>query len=428
MREDWVEKELGEVCQTTSGGTPSRKNASYYEGTIPWVKSGELNSNIILETEEHISEDALKNSSAKIFPKGSILIALYGATIGKLAYLGIDAASNQAVCAIFKNELFESGFLFNFLFFKRQKLVEQGMGGAQPNISQTILKKLKLPIPPLPEQRAIVAKIEELFSDLDNGIANLKKAQAQLKVYRQAVLKKAFVGLDEVPFDELVTSFQNGMAKRKGSEGSEIKVLRLADITNLKIDNASPRSIVLTAKELKKFQLYDDDLLVIRVNGSIDLVGRFIHVTKKDESETWAFCDHLIRVTLDKERSLPKFYFYYFQLPEVRKFIHQNMVSSAGQNTVSQGTVKAIPVPTTSLEEQYQIIQEIESRLSVCDKMEESITESLEKAEALRQSILKKAFEGKLLTEAELQACCQQSDWEPAAKLLERIKGENNKS
>lgn len=100
----WKIKKLGEVCLTTSGGTPSRGNTKYYEGNIPWVKSGELDKGLILDTEEKISEEAIKNSSAKIFPKGTLLIALYGATIGKLAFLGIDAASNQAVCGIFKNE------------------------------------------------------------------------------------------------------------------------------------------------------------------------------------------------------------------------------------------------------------------------------------------------------------------------------------
>jgi type I restriction enzyme S subunit len=246
-------------------------------------------------------------------------------------------------------------------------------------------------------------------------------------IFRQAVLKKAFDGFDKVPFEKIVTSSQNGLAKRSGTEGREIKVLRLADITNLAIDNSSPRSIILSDKELEKYQLHEGDLLAIRVNGSIDLVGRFIHVTNKDEIEEWAFCDHLIRVTLDKEKCVSTFYYYFFQLQQVRKFIHQNMVSSAGQNTVSQGTVKSIPVPLTSIERQHQIVKEIESRLSVCDTVEQSITESLEKAKALRQSILKKAFEGTLLSEEELSACKAAKDYEPASVLLKKIKAEKKK-
>ncbi|MDY0343372.1 MAG: restriction endonuclease subunit S, partial [Lentimicrobium sp.] len=190
----WQVKKLGEVCFTTSGGTPSRGHKSYYEGEIPWVKSGELNRGLITDTEEKISEEAIKNSSAKIIPKGTLLIALYGATIGKLAFLGIDAATNQAVCGIYKNENINSDFLYYYLFSKKPSLVKQGIGGAQPNISQGILKNLDLPIPPIPEQQLIVSKIEELLSDLDNGKQQLLTAQQQLKVYRQSLLKAAFEG------------------------------------------------------------------------------------------------------------------------------------------------------------------------------------------------------------------------------------------
>ena len=194
LPKDWKWVKLGDVCHTTSGGTPSRRVAEYYNGNIPWVKSGELDRGIITDTEEKISEEAIKNSSAKVFPKGTLLIALYGATIGKLAFLGVDAATNQAICGIYKNENISSSFLYNYLFYKKQKLVNQGIGGAQPNISQTILKNLDIPLPPLPTQLAIVSKIEELFSELDKGIENLRTAQQQLKTYRQAVLKWAFEG------------------------------------------------------------------------------------------------------------------------------------------------------------------------------------------------------------------------------------------
>ncbi len=137
---------LGDMFKTTSGGTPSRRNANYYKGVIPWVKSGELRSNVILDTEEKISDEAVANSSAKVFPKGTLLIALYGATIGKLAWLGIDATTNQAVCGIFNNEDHDLRYLYWYLFHRRRKLIEAGIGGAQPNISQTILKNLKVPL------------------------------------------------------------------------------------------------------------------------------------------------------------------------------------------------------------------------------------------------------------------------------------------
>jgi type I restriction enzyme S subunit len=190
----WECSLLGDILFTTSGGTPSRKHPEYYSGSIPWVKSGELDKGIIYKTEENISESAVNTSSAKVFPKGTLLVALYGATIGKIGILGIDAATNQAICGIFKNEFIDTKYLQYFLFSKRRYLVEQSAGGAQPNISQAVIRNTPIPLPPLAEQERIVAKIEELFSSLDAGVASLKTAQGQLKVYRQAVLKWAFEG------------------------------------------------------------------------------------------------------------------------------------------------------------------------------------------------------------------------------------------
>jgi type I restriction enzyme S subunit len=124
----WEWGKLGDVCDTTSGGTPSRKESKYYGGSIHWVKSGELEYNIIKDTEEKITEEAVRNSSAKVFPKGTLLIALYGATIGKLAFLGVAAATNQAICGIYENEDINSKFLFNYLFFQKHNLVRKSIG------------------------------------------------------------------------------------------------------------------------------------------------------------------------------------------------------------------------------------------------------------------------------------------------------------
>ena len=244
MREDWTEIELGNICFTTSGGTPSRQNKSFYEGKIPWVKSGELDKGIILDSEEHITEEAIKKSSAKVFPKGTLLFALYGATIGKMATLGVEAATNQAICGIYENDILISKYLYHYLSNKKRKLIGQGIGGAQPNISQTILKKLIIPISPLPEQRAIVAKIEELFSDLDKGIADLKKAEYQLKVYRQAVLKKAFekltneTTLEEIKKDSLIGLVRaSGLQNNIGEGTAYLKMDKIDMIGNINLDS-----------------------------------------------------------------------------------------------------------------------------------------------------------------------------------------------
>jgi type I restriction enzyme, S subunit len=191
----WVTTFLGEIAEWGSGGTPSRRVKEYFEGDIPWIKTGELNQKYISDSEEKISRQAVEKSSAKIFPKGSVGIAMYGATIGKLAIWRIDASTNQA-CAVAKidTSILFNEFLYYFLLSEKSSLIKAGKGGAQPNISQGVIKSWSINLPPFNEQHRIVAKIEELFSEIDKGVESLKTAKAQLQVYRQALLKHAFEG------------------------------------------------------------------------------------------------------------------------------------------------------------------------------------------------------------------------------------------
>ncbi len=443
MRDDWAECELNDIVIFALGGDWGKDETFEDEDfdLAYCIRGAEF---------KHWSTDFGKTASLRKIKKnsiekrklieGDIIVEISGGgpeqPVGRTEVITQVVLNNflnsNVICTNFlrlvrTSNHINSKFINLFLkYFYSTGKIRNYQGGSNNlrNLKFQNYLTIKIPLAPLPEQRAIVAKIETLFSDLDKGIADLQQAQKQLKIYRQAVLKKAFEGLDKSNFGEITKSLQNGISKRKGNDGDEINVLRLADITKLKIDNSSPRSILLTENEFKKYQLKSGDLLAIRVNGSIDLVGQFIYVTAKDEIEKWAFCDHLIRITLDKDKFYPKFYFYFFQLPEVRKFIHENMVSSAGQNTVSQTTIKAIPISITSLDEQKQIVREIESRLSVCEQLETTITQSLEKAQALRQSILKKAFEGKLLSQQEITACKADKDYQPASILLEQIQAE----
>ncbi|HAS6684097.1 TPA: restriction endonuclease subunit S [Vibrio parahaemolyticus] len=191
----WCGVTLDDIAVWGSGGTPSRKNPEYFTGNIPWFKTGELGNKYIYDSEEKITESAIENSSAKVFPKESVGIAMYGATIGKLSIWGTDASTNQA-CAV--AQCYTSGvnnqFLYYYLMSEKRSLIKEGKGGAQPNISQNILKAWPFYLPPLNEQSRIVSKIEELFSELDSGIKSLTKAKQQLSVYRQALLKQAFEG------------------------------------------------------------------------------------------------------------------------------------------------------------------------------------------------------------------------------------------
>jgi type I restriction enzyme S subunit len=183
-----------EVCSTTSGGTPDRSRPDFFLGEIPWIKSGELNDSIIRDAEERITEQAVASSSTKIFPKGTLLIALYGATVGKTGVLGIDAATNQAVCAVFPRAEFERDYVWWFLRKMRPSFVERSFGGAQPNISQRVLREIDAPAAPVPEQRRIVAYLDRLQAKVDALKTLQEKTAAELDALMPSILDKAFRG------------------------------------------------------------------------------------------------------------------------------------------------------------------------------------------------------------------------------------------
>ena len=172
---NWVWTTLGSIGKWQSGGTPSRMHKEYYGGNIPWLKTGDLNDGLVTDIPEHITELGLENSSAKLNPAGSVLIAMYGATIGKVGVLGIPATTNQACCACIEYKGITQQYLFLFLLANKANFVAAGGGGAQPNISKEIITKTLLPLPPIEEQNRIVAKVKELVSQLDMIEESLKK-------------------------------------------------------------------------------------------------------------------------------------------------------------------------------------------------------------------------------------------------------------
>ncbi len=161
---------LGDVCITSSGGTPKSNVEEYYKnGTVNWLKSGEVSRGFIYETDEKITEKALANSSAKIFPENTVVIAMYGATAGQVGLLKVKSSTNQAVCAVLPSDNFIPEFLYYLLRTKRDFLVSLSTGGAQPNISQSILKNLQIPMPPLSVQKEIVEEIENCQKIIDGA-------------------------------------------------------------------------------------------------------------------------------------------------------------------------------------------------------------------------------------------------------------------
>jgi type I restriction enzyme S subunit len=172
-----------DVAKTTSGGTPNRSNPDFYNGAIPWLKSGELNDGVINESEEFITEVGLNNSSAKLHPEGTLLVAMYGATAGKAGILNFKASTNQAVCAIYPNDKIERDYLFWFFRSHRFQFIEKSKGGAQPNISQTVINETPIPVP----DKALQANISELLFQVEKeGTVDLDSIPEQ---FRDSVYK-----------------------------------------------------------------------------------------------------------------------------------------------------------------------------------------------------------------------------------------------
>ncbi|MBW4731338.1 restriction endonuclease subunit S [Prevotella melaninogenica] len=162
VEEGWDVKELGDICKTSSGGTPSKAHTEYYNGEIMWLRSGEVSQGDIYNTEQTITLLGLENSSAKIFPVNTVVIAMYGATVGQVGILRKEMSTNQAICGIFPNEDLTPEYLYYFLISKKAEFLKSAIGGAQANISQQIIRKTLIPLPPLSLQSSFTCKIRQI--------------------------------------------------------------------------------------------------------------------------------------------------------------------------------------------------------------------------------------------------------------------------
>ena len=183
--EGWQYEKLGDLVKTTSGGTPSRRKSEYYvNGNIRWIKTKELNDRFIFETEEHITEDAVKNSSAKVLPEGALIVAMYGATIGKIGITAAEMACNQACCAFISfDDMISKEYLYCWLMDNREYLVSQGKGAAQSNLSQEMIRNFSLLCPDkkvIKNFTEIVTTMLENKRVLENKILMLSKARDDL--------------------------------------------------------------------------------------------------------------------------------------------------------------------------------------------------------------------------------------------------------
>ena len=476
----WVWTRLGDITEIITGNTPSKKDLLNYGDFIPFVKPPELKDCTISEASDNLSENGAK--FARILPQDSVLVSCIG-NLGKIGINKIPVAFNQQINSVIfpKDEIIPK---YGFYYFQTLeiKIWLKGISSATtiPIVNKSKFKTTPFYFPPLPEQRAIVSKIEQLFSDLDNGIDNFKKAQEQLKRYRQSVLKAACEGKlvpteaelaraegrGYEPADVLLARILeerrekwNGKGKYKEpaspdtsglselpegwvwvtveqlnpptrtcaygvlQPGSDVKsgipLVRVGDIKDGQINENKMKKISpQIAEKYSRTKLEGGEILITLVGA----IGRTAVVPKSLSGANTARAVGVI--PLNKHVS-PFWINTWFQQAE--KIAEMTSKShEVARKTLNLEDVRTTLIGLPPLAEQYRIVAEVETLLSICDKMEETITESLQKAESLRQGILKKAFEGKLLNEKELEEARNAPEWEPAEKLLERIKAQKN--
>lgn len=194
--EHWGVKKLNYVAKINSGATPDRSNPNYWDGEIPWIKTGEVDYNIIYSAEEYITDEGYKNSSTKLAPTGTLLMAMYGqgVTRGRVALLGVPATYNQACCAILFSEYVNNKFGFFFFKMAYEYIRDDGNETSQMNISTGYISSLKILVPPIPEQQAIAAYLDEQTTLIDKSIALESQKIEKLKEYRQSLISAVVTG------------------------------------------------------------------------------------------------------------------------------------------------------------------------------------------------------------------------------------------
>lgn len=195
VSDEWKEKSLKDICKLTSGGTPSRKNENYYNGNIPWIKTGEIRWNEIYDSEEHITEEAIVNSSAKLIPENTVLVAMYGQglTRGRAAILKKPSTTNQAVCALIPTNEITCEFLYYYFMKNYWKFREAAKGGNQENLSGKVIGNFSIQIPSLKEQIEIVNVLKKLL-DKESNVEDITYIEENINIIKKSILAKAFRG------------------------------------------------------------------------------------------------------------------------------------------------------------------------------------------------------------------------------------------
>lgn len=390
---------ISEFCNTGSGTTLSRqKHDRCYGGNIPWVKSGELRESIIRDTEEKVTEEALKETSLKIAPKGAILVAMYGANVGRVGILGIEATTNQAVCYVVPDkEKADSRYIFHALQQKLPEFISRSVGGAQPNISQQIIKEAKIPLPPLTEQKRIAAildKAEEVRSQR-------RQALAQLDALTQAVFLEMFGdpvsnerGWSQIPLGELLSAIESGRSPNcldRSVQYGEWGVLKLGAVTWYQYKPSENKALPPKEKPNVALEVKVGDLLFTRKN-TYELVAACALV--RSTPPHLLLPDLIFRFRLKPDAPIDLVFLHQLLINQKKRLEIQKLASGSASSmpniSKSKLQIMLIEVPPLSLQ------QEFAQRVEAITQLKASHRESLAQLNALFASLQHRAFRGEL--------------------------------
>lgn len=412
----WALTSLSEIAQWSSGGTPSRKNASYYGGDIPWVKTGDLGARYLTSVKEHITEEAIKNSSAKLFPANSVAMAMYGATIGKTSILTFDATTNQACAVAFPNGATTTEFIYYLLLNEKEKFIAKGKGGAQPNISQTIIKEHEIFLPPLNEQIRIADKLDSILAKVDTAQTRLDKIPNILKRFRQSVLAAATSGelinenVDAWNTSPLVSLLSNiadcPHSTPKWTVEGKICIRTTAFM---------PFNLDLTEQKKVSQETYDERTKRL-VPQAGDIVysreGAILGIACQIPEGVELCLGQRMLVMRAGEKIDPRYLTIVLNSPLITDQIKSLTIGNAAPR-INMSVIKNFDIPYPSLKKQKEIVRRFEAIFENADKVEKKYLKAKDHTNRLTQSILAKAFRGELVP--------QDENDEPASELLKRI-------
>lgn len=470
LPDGWTWVQMSDLGQVASGGTPSTKEPSNFGGSIPWITPADLSGythKLISRGARNISEQGLGSSSAGLLPAGTVLFSSR-APIGYVAIATNALAVNQGFKCLVPNAAIFNEYLYYYLKGCKSLAESYASGTTFLEISGTKFGTLPVPLPPLPEQKRIVAKIEELFTRLDAGVAALKQIKLQLKRYRQAVLKHAFEGkltaewrkaqladpnspLNKEPAVKLLERIKEERKQALGKKYKELPPVDTSDLPELPEGWVWGRlgDLVLSVKDGPHYSpQYAENGIPFITGGNVrpegvdfstaKLISEDLHkeLSKRchpdlgDVLYTKGGTTGIARVnTYDFEFNvwvhvavlklasgvLPFFIQHMLNSPECYRQ-SQRFTHGVGNQDLGLTRMINITIPLPPVSEQKAIIDEIERELSIADSILKMIDQCTAESDRLRQSILKRAFEGKLVP--------QDPNDEPAAKLLERIRAE----